>query len=250
MPSTARPGAPAQNSRPERREVLGNPTIAVVFVYFYKRGQRLAKQITPDMISGLILTLLMLGFCLAFYRLRHKKVAGFFSYIGVCKATFKSVLYAIPIAIMATACMLFVFAYFGLQHLVLNPNTPAWSLHTNGFNLASIGNVIVFAWVGTALWEEVFFRGFLAKRLINLIGFIPGNLVHAVIFGLMHVLLYCAIKLDIRLSAYLLLFLTPAILAYSMTYLNERVAKGSILPGYVTHALLNTITPIAAAVFF
>jgi len=202
------------------------------------------------MISGIILALMVLGFCLVFYRLRCEKFSGFLGYLGIYGASSKSVLYATLIAILALACSLIIFAYFGLQHLVLNPDTPAGSLRSNGFNLAEISKIIVFAWIGTALWEELFFRGFLAKRLINSFGFFMGNTTHSVLFGLMHVSAYRILKLPIGTNAYILIAIIPSLLAYSTAYLNEQVAKGSILPSYVAHAMLNTLTPIAAVTFF
>ena len=202
------------------------------------------------MISGIILTLIVFGFCLVFYRLRHKKKSGFLNYIGIYGTNTKSVLYAIFIAVLAYACSMLVLAHFGLQQLILNPNTPAWSLRSNGFTLTEILKIFSFACIGTALWEELFFRGFLAKRLISFFGFIIGNIAQAVIFGLVHIAVFFLVKLNIELSAYLCIFLIPTFLAYGMAYLNERVAKGSILPGYISHALLNILTPITAALFF
>jgi len=203
-----------------------------------------------QILSGLITTTIILGFCLLFYRLRHKKFSGFLNYIGAYSTNLRSVLTATLLAISVLLCSLVGFSYLGLQNLVLNPNTPAWSLRLNGFSFREMGNIFVYAWVGTALWEEIFFRGFLAKRLIARMGFFSGNLCQAVIFGFLHVLMYHALKIYMLPTAYILLFSIPTLLAYGMVYINEREAAGSILPGYVTHAVLNTLTPIAVAMFF
>lgn len=64
----------------------------------------------------------------------------------------------------------------------------------------------------TPLTEEILFRGFLAKRLISIAGFIKGNLLQSAIFGAIHAGLFSfATNKVIFLSV---IFLIPAVGAY------------------------------------
>jgi len=203
-----------------------------------------------QLLGSVITFIIIVGFCFLFYVAADRKSSGFLRYIGAYHANARAVSAAVLLAVPLAAAALFIFYHAGLQNLLLNVNTPAWGLRANGFGPHEVGRVLIYAWLGTALWEEIFFRGFLAKRLILILGFTGGNLAQSVVFGLVHVLLCLAVKVPVPPAAYFAVFLIPALLAYLMVYLNEKMAGGSILPGYVLHALVNTITPLAAAVFF
>jgi membrane protease YdiL (CAAX protease family) len=199
---------------------------------------------------GLIQSLLIIAFCASFYRLKHKKIAGFFNYMGIKKAPRKSILYALGFAFLSTGCSLAVFSKLNLQSLILNPNTLAGVFQNSGFNLVWLARWIVFAWIGTALWEELLFRGFLAKRLINRLGFFSGNTIHALLFGLMHTAAYSVILPETSSTGYIVLTIVPTLMAFAMAYFNEKMFNKSILPGYLIHAFVNAFTPLAAVVFF
>ncbi len=53
----------------------------------------------------------------------------------------------------------------------------------NHRGFAGIPAALVYAIVGTSLPEEIFFRGFLLKRLQDRFGFLPANLTQAICFG-------------------------------------------------------------------
>ena len=52
--------------------------------------------------------------------------------------------------------------------------------------IAVIPAVLVYAVLHTALSEEILFRGFLLKRIANRFGFVAGNTIQAVLFGIIH----------------------------------------------------------------
>lgn len=106
-------------------------------------------------------------------------------------------------------------------------------------NFNTVVILLIVAVVKTSLAEEIFFRGFVAKRLIAALGFVKGNFLQATIFGLVHSLLFAPVLKNIFLL--LLVFSYPFAAAYFIGYLNEKMGNGSILPGWVMHGLANVL---------
>ncbi|MFQ9336973.1 MAG: lysostaphin resistance A-like protein [Streptococcus thermophilus] len=104
--------------------------------------------------------------------------------------------------------------------------------------------MLAFAILGTALPEEIFFRGFLLKMVQGKLGFLGANLVQSLLFGLIHALMF------IQLTGYLrdfaiLVFIS--LIAYVLGAINEKKADGSILPSVFIHALANTVVGLLFA---
>ena len=108
-----------------------------------------------------------------------------------------------------------------------------------GLSVETILTIIVVALFKTALAEEILFRGFIAKRLIRFTNFQIGNIIQAILFGIVHAALFGIISRNILFLT--LIFLVPAIGAYLSVVLNEKVAGGSILPGWIAHGMGNLI---------
>ncbi|MEQ9149605.1 MAG: CPBP family intramembrane glutamic endopeptidase, partial [Cytophagales bacterium] len=95
--------------------------------------------------------------------------------------------------------------------------------------------------------EEILFRGFIAKRFISMLGFRKGNLLQAVLFGVIHSLLFLSITQNILFL--LLIFIFPFTVAMVITWLNEKQANGSILPGWLAHASGNLLSYLFYTLF-
>jgi len=89
--------------------------------------------------------------------------------------------------------------------------------------------------IQTALSEEILFRGLFAKRLINWLGYKKGNLIQALVFGLIHSFAI----LTYGWSLGVILVLMIGITAYFYGYIMECLAKGSIFYGWLIHGLTN-----------
>jgi membrane protease YdiL (CAAX protease family) len=88
----------------------------------------------------------------------------------------------------------------------------------------------------TALSEEVFFRGFLVKRISAWLGFAAGNAIQAVLFGLMHgaVLFPLSVPLALTTAGF------SGAIGLIMGYMNEKANNsGSILPSWYIHSFSN-----------
>ncbi len=114
----------------------------------------------------------------------------------------------------------------------------------SGEGIAAVPAILVYAVFHTALSEELLFRGFLLKRLSGKFGFLAGNTVQALLFGLLHGAMFLS-EAGI-LKSILLVTFTGAI-AWAMGYINEKKADGSIYPSWIIHGLTNILTGILSA---
>lgn len=113
-----------------------------------------------------------------------------------------------------------------------------------GLGIKAIPAVIVYAAFNTALPEELLFRGFMLKRLEKKFGFHMANLTQALLFGLLHGVMFFSLVGVIK--AILILAFTGAI-AWSMGYINEKISNGSIIPSWIIHTISNLFSGICAA---
>ena len=104
--------------------------------------------------------------------------------------------------------------------------------------------LLAFAILGTALPEEIFFRGFLLKRMQGKLGFLGANLVQSLLFGLIHALMFMQLTGYLKAFA-ILVFIS--LIAYILGAINEKKASGSILPSVFIHALANTVVGLLFA---
>ena len=114
----------------------------------------------------------------------------------------------------------------------------------NGLEAAAIPAILVYAILNTSLPEEIVFRGFLLKRIGNKFGFHIGNLIQAIVFGLMHGVMFFTYTGIVK--AVVITFFTGTI-GWLMGYVNEKKAEGSIIPGWCIHAMANIFSGICAA---
>lgn len=67
---------------------------------------------------------------------------------------------------------------------MFDPNSITGKLRTMEFGTNAIILLLIIGVFKTAFAEEILFRGFIAKRLISVFGFVKGNLFQAIIFGI------------------------------------------------------------------
>ncbi|RPI16369.1 MAG: CPBP family intramembrane metalloprotease [Ignavibacteriae bacterium] len=177
-----------------------------------------------------------------FFLFRKDKSITFFQYIGIVKPTKKSILYAV------LGSLLFVIAGISLvlfdesvKQAVLNPPSVTGKLRAMGFGLVTIVTLLITAWLKTSLSEEIFFRGFIAKRLINGLGFQAGNLLQSAIFGIVHVLIFWSI-IKGAVIPLIGIFLFSSLAGWIIGLIKEKYANGSIIPGWIAHGLGNTVS--------
>jgi uncharacterized protein len=131
--------------------------------------------------------------------------------------------------------------FFAFQQIPLeildHPNLAASQYADLTPGLSAILIILVREAFYIALGEEVFFRGFLGGWLFRRLGFGVGNLIQAVIFLLPHLLLLMvSIELWIILPVQFLAGWVYGWLCYR---------SGSILPGWLSHTLINVSGALA-----
>jgi len=116
-----------------------------------------------------------------------------------------------------------------------NLNVSAYAGMTPGFGLFLL--ILARESLAVALGEEIFFRGWLGGWLVRRYGFAIGNLVQAVCFLLPHLLM---LAVSTKLWPVL-----PVQLAAGWLFGWLRHRSHSILPGWVVHSLVNTLSALS-----
>ena len=112
-----------------------------------------------------------------------------------------------------------------------------------GLGISALLPALIYAVFNTSLPEEIFFRGFLLKRLSNKAGYRIANLLQSMMFGLLHGIMFFSLVGIVK--AVMVIVLTGTI-AFAMGYVNEKKANGSILPSWFIHALSNIFASVIA----
>jgi membrane protease YdiL (CAAX protease family) len=174
------------------------------------------------------------------YLIVNRRAKGFFDYIGLRKPETRTMIYA---ALCADAfvmpALLLVFLSPSILEAATAPNTVISKLRANGLSGTTFILLSLKALIQTSFTEEILFRGFVAKWLINWLGYTPGNLLQALLFGAVHLLIFAGQEFSFALAIGKVLY--PALGGWIMGYLNERVGNGSILPSWLMHGLTNLI---------
>lgn len=164
-----------------------------------------------------------------------RKKEGFFKWIGFRK-----------IENIKPVCLLTILTAVGF--MVMGYITLYWvqdiEMATSGYaglGVKGIPIVIVYALIRTSLSEELLFRGFLLKRISEKFGFTAGNIIQAILFGLLHGVMFDSYIGIVKTIA---IILFTGILAFVMGYINEKKANGSILPSWSIHFIGNLFSGI------
>ncbi|MDO5122716.1 MAG: CPBP family intramembrane metalloprotease [Erysipelotrichaceae bacterium] len=169
----------------------------------------------------------------------NRKTESFFSWIGlkkpVCGNPAETVLTAVVIA------LLYMGAVFTLTRKLPEGVTTAGSQFA-GEGLRAVPAALCYAFIRTALSEEILFRGFILKQLQNKFGFITGNTVQALLFGLLHGIPFGLITKSVL--TFVLLTLLPGLMGWYQGWLNEKQCGGSIVPSWLMHGCVNLITAV------
>ena len=111
-----------------------------------------------------------------------------------------------------------------------------------GYGIKGLPSAIIYAYIHTALSEEIIFRGFIQKRLQSKLGFRTAAIIQGLLFGLIHVVIGLG---QINLVQGLVLMFYPMVPAILIAYVNEKKANGSIIPGCFIHGTLNILVQLS-----
>ncbi|MFI5345167.1 MAG: CPBP family intramembrane glutamic endopeptidase [Elusimicrobiota bacterium] len=167
------------------------------------------------------------GLYAAFVRWRHRLAAAeIVSRLGLCFGSTKwyaaGLATSVPFMAMGVAVSNWTKGFHGSMTAPFAGANPSASI---------IGSALLYAFVTTALPEELLFRGLIAGAIFRKLSFRTANVVQALIFTAPHLL--------ILLVAPKIWFMMPGVfvMALALGWLRHR--SGSIGPGILVHAASN-----------
>lgn len=113
-----------------------------------------------------------------------------------------------------------------------------------GLGVEAIPAIVIYAIFSTSFSEELIFRGFILKRLLNIFGFNIANFMQAFLFGLLHGVMFFGL---VGMIKTILITIFTSAIAWLMGYINEKYSNGSILPSWIIHTFSNLFSGICAA---
>lgn len=191
-------------------------------------------------ISTFVQLFIFLLIPLTFYLIKNRTLKGFTKDLGLKKIKMKGHIPMILLfLLLVVATSIFMESYI-TSNIIENDNVSLVneSAKDYGFTVEGVIVVILLAVVKTGLSEEILFRGFIAKKLIKLLGFNIGNILQGLIFTLIHLPILLVLGTFNGLVVLLSIFLTGWIFGF----INEKKFDGSILPSIVIHAMSNIIS--------
>jgi membrane protease YdiL (CAAX protease family) len=114
------------------------------------------------------------------------------------------------------------------------------SVDIHNFTVITIFFYLLLYGMKTGIAEEIFFRGFIAKKLIKILGFSKGNVVQAVVFALPHFV----IRGSASTADIIVRIINAFLLGYTFGYIMDRKCNGSIIPVMISHILINMISSL------
>lgn len=114
----------------------------------------------------------------------------------------------------------------------------------SGQGVSALMPALIYAFLQTGFSEELFFRGFLTKRLVNKFGFKLGNIIQSSLFGLMHGLMFIS---KVGLLGAIITILLTSMIGWLMGWINEKQSNGSIISSWLLHGCANTLASFIAA---
>ncbi|UUX34758.1 CPBP family intramembrane glutamic endopeptidase [Fundicoccus culcitae] len=142
---------------------------------------------------------------------------------------------------IALVSVVYLLVALFMLYLVRGAQTATSVFEGQGWRALPAG--LVYAFLNTALPEEMLFRGFLLKRLAAKVGGLKANFIQALLFGLLHGLMFYK---AVGFGAVVAIVIFTGSIGWFMGYINEEAAGGSILPSWLIHGISNTFSAILA----
>ena len=196
-------------------------------------------MLVSKIISSIIEIILISFLPFIWWLISAKKKENFFNWIGLKKIDNKNK----KSTLINTIVISLVFMTVSILTLYLIKDIETATSEFKGLGISALLPALIYAIFNTSLPEEIFFRGFLLKRLSNKFGFRVANVIQSIIFGLLHGIMFFSL---VGIVKAMIIILLTGIVAYAMGYVNEKKANGSILPSWIIHALSNIFASIIA----
>ena len=199
------------------------------------------------LISAILQLTLALVLALIFYFISRRKEGGFFNWLGLYlpkdKKWIKStiIVFLVSLLVMSGPELLFERTGHLTPEILYDEN-----IRGKGLGISTLILILLKAVIQTSLSEEILFRGLIGKRLANKFGYLTGNIIQAILFGLPHGLPFIIIYKYYLVG--ITFIITSGIVGYLLFWLNEKNADGSLIPGTLIHIISNTSALISSAI--
>ena len=206
----------------------------------HKRGRKIMNLLIQTLINSIIQIALFSLIPFIWWLITARKKMNFFEWIGLKKIRDarenKTLIWTIGAIVLFLALAVFM--------LISVRGVETATSEFAGLGLGAVPAVLVYAILKTALPEEIVFRGFILKRISKKFGFAAGNLIQALLFGLMHGVMFFGTA---GLVKAILITLFTGSIGWLMGFINEKKAGGSIIPSWSIHAAANIFSGICSA---
>ncbi|WP_027626122.1 CPBP family intramembrane glutamic endopeptidase [Clostridium lundense] len=196
-------------------------------------------SLATEIISTITNILLFSIIPMVWYLLKEKTFKGFIHSLGIYKPEKINIL---KVAIIVTTVYLIT---LGANIIVIvTENSGRNSVDLQGYKAAELFIYLLIYGMKTGIAEEIFFRGFIAKKFIKRLGFSKGNVIQAIVFASPHfVILGSASIADIIVR-----IMNAFLLGYVFGYIMDRKCQGSIIPCMISHIIINMISSFVLSI--
>lgn len=167
-----------------------------------------------------------------------RRQSNFFKWLGIKKPVVENKKKYILNFLLTI--LLLSFSSFVIVPLFIDSSNLATSQFV-GQGISVLIPALIYAFLQTGFSEELFFRGFLTKRLVDRLGFKFGNTVQGLIFGLMHGVMFISLT---GIIGVIIIIIITAIVGWLMGWINEKQSDGSIVSSWLLHGCANTLASI------
>lgn len=192
------------------------------------------------LISAILQVILFSIIPFVWWLIFSRKENGFLKWIGLKKPVIKNnqryLISVLTVLIILLLPSLLVITFF------VDESATATN-QFSGRGISALIPALIYSFLQTGFSEELFFRGFLTKRLIHKIGYQWGNIIQGLLFGLLHGILFLSI---VGLLDTILIVLITGVAGYLLGWINEKQSNGSILSSWIIHGFVNTVASIIA----
>lgn len=209
--------------------------------FIFKGGK--AMQVINLLISAVIQFLLFSALPFLWWFVQKRKETPFFHWLGLKKPIIKNTKNYTTTVILIV--LLFLSVSFIMPKIVDSSDTATSQF--SGRGLTALLPAIIYSFLQTGLSEEIFFRGFLMRVLVDAFGFNVGNFVQALLFGILHGVFFFSVLGGIQSLLIILITGTTGLL---MGWINERQSGGSIIPSWLLHGFANLLASLLAMFSF
>ena len=193
--------------------------------------------LTNELVGALVQLILFSLIPVIFWLIFARKKQNLFDWIGLKKISHDGKPWVTACAILIATGAYIGLAILAVRFLPEGVTTAGSNFAGKGF--AAFPAVLAYGLIRTGLSEEVVFRGFLLKRFGEKFGFIAGNTIQAVLFGMMHGIPFGLSTHNIPVA--IVMTLLPGAFGWFQGWMNEKRFGGSIIPSWLLHGTVNVI---------